>query len=60
MFDERDMIGIEYASGGGVPKAVGFCVWGIANENARGGSLEDFRIVGLNEGERPASNFAEM
>jgi len=59
---KRDMVRIEYPPGGCVPKAVlvGFRVRGIANEDARGGSLEDLRIVGLNEGECPTSDFAEV
>ena len=60
MLDESDMVRVEYLTGTCVPEVVGFCMWGIANEDARGGSLEDFWVMGLDKGKCSASNFAEV
>jgi hypothetical protein len=54
------MEGVEDASIGGVPKAIGFGMGGIADENAGSGSLEEFGIIGGDERVGTASNFTEM
>ena len=60
MLDKHNMERVEYLPGGHVPKVVGFCVRGIANEDAQGGSLEDLQVVSLNESECPTSDFAKV
>jgi hypothetical protein len=60
MLDKGDMERVENASAYSVPETVGFYVWSIANQDAWLRTLVDFGIVGLDEGERVAPNFAEM
>jgi len=60
MLDEGDMERVENTSAHGVPEMVGFCVRSVANQNAWSQTLVDFRVVGLDEGERAAPNFAEV
>ena len=60
MFDKRDMKTVENFTGCHVPEAICFCMWCVANQDARGGSLEDFQVVSLDKGKCSASNFLEM
>ena len=60
MFDESDVVAVEYSPGGRVPQAVGLCMQGITDEDAWGGSLKNFRVVGLNKGKCPTANFMEV
>lgn len=60
MFEEGDMERVKDASVGRIPKAVGFGVRRVTNENARGGSLEELGIVRGDKRVGAATNFAKM
>ena len=47
MFDEGDMKTVENFTGRHVPEAIRFRAWCVANQDTRGGSLEDFQVVSL-------------
>ena len=51
---------VKDASVGRIPKAVGFGVRHVTNENARGGSLEELGIVRGDKCVGTATNFAKM
>ena len=47
MFDEHDMKTVENFTSCHIPEAIHFCTWCVANQDTRGGSLEDFQVVSL-------------
>jgi len=47
MLDECDMETVENFTSSHIPKTIRLCAWCVANEDARGGSLEDFWVVSL-------------
>ena len=58
MLYKGDMVRVEDPPGSGIPKAIGLCKWGIPDEYTRYGALQNFWIIGGDEGIGMATDFS--